>query len=105
MAKRKRKKKNKKLPPLKDGTPMLTFEVKMRLGNNDTIEKAIFINGEHLDWAVDVSSLMDARRMGLKFFEVVKKDIQKHFVESVSEFVGRKVTVEEIKQATKTGWI
>jgi len=35
----------------------------------------------------------------------VQKDIEKHFVESVSEVVGRKITPEEIKEATKTGWI
>lgn len=93
-------------PPLRpDGTPKLTFETKMRKRSDGTIEKALFIGGEQLDWSVDVSSMMDAARMGPHFFKVVQKDIEKHFVESVSEFIGRKITPNEIKQAIKTGWI
>jgi len=88
-----------------NGNPMKTFRVKMRKQSNDTVEKAIFIDDEVLDWAIDISSLMEAYRMGPKFARVAQKDIAKHFVESVSEVLGRKVTVEQIKQATKTGWI
>lgn len=73
--------------------------------NNGGIEKAIFIDGELLDWSVDISSLMEAKRMGPVFFRAVQRDIERHFVESVSEVVGRKVTPEEIKNATATGWI
>lgn len=90
---------------MKEETPKLSFEVKMRKGKNGTIEKAIFIDGELLDWSVDMTSLLDAAKMGPKFFRVVQKDIEKHFVESVSEVVGRKITPKEIKEATKTGWI
>lgn len=93
-------------PPLRDdGTHKVTFEVKMRKGNNDTIEKAIFIDGELLDWSVDVSSLMEAMSMGPQYFRAVQRDIEKHFVESVSETIGRKYSPDDIKQAIKTGWI
>jgi len=92
--------------PLKpDGNPMLTFEVKMRKNDNGTIEKAIFIGGEMLDWTVDGSSLMEAMKMGHKFYRAVQRDVEKHYVESVSEFIGRKVTPNDIKEAIKTGWI
>lgn len=92
-------------PTHEDGTPKLRFETKMRKRSDGAIEKAIFINGEQLDWSVDASSLMEAARMGPTFFRVVQRDIEKHFVDSVSEFVGRKVTPDEIKTAIKTGWI
>jgi hypothetical protein len=39
------------------------------------------------------------------YYREVQKDIEKHFVESVSDFVGRKVTAEEIKNAIKNGYI
>jgi hypothetical protein len=93
-------------PPLgKDGKPKKRFQTMVRRGNNDTIEKAIFIDGELLDWAVDASSLMEAKRMGPEFFRAVQKDIERHFVESVSEVVGRHLTPGEIKQAMIEGWI
>jgi len=91
-------------PTLADGTPMFTFEVKMRQ-NKGGVEKAIFIDGELLDWSVDLSSLAEAAKMGHKFYRAAQRDIEKHFVDSVSEFIGRKVTPDDIKTATVTGWI
>ena len=90
---------------MKEEKPKLSFEVKMRKGKRDTVEKAIFIDGELLDWSIDVSSFMEAAKMGPKFKLAAQKDIEKHFTESVSEVLGRKVTTDEIKAAIKTGWI
>ena len=93
-------------PPLRDdGTKKLSFETKTRKKSDGTLEKALFIDGEKLDWSVDVSSMMEAAKMGPKFFKVVQKDIERHFVESVSEFINRKITQDDIKEAIKTGWI
>ncbi len=90
---------------MKKETPKVSFEVRMGKGKNGTIEKAIFIDGELLDWSVDVSSLLDAAKMGPKYLRIVQRDIEKHFTESVSEVLGRKISHLEIKEATKTGWI
>jgi hypothetical protein len=84
--------------------PKKSFEIKTRLVNGG-MENAIFIDGEQLDWSLDVSSLQDALKMGPKFFAAAQKDIEKHFLESVSDFLGRKITNEELKNATKQGWI
>jgi len=81
------------------------FEVKMRMHPDQSMEKQIFIDGEMLDWSIDSSSFLEAQRMGPQFMRAVQEDIAKHFTESVSEVLGRKVTMEEIKQAIKTGWI
>lgn len=81
------------------------FEVKMRSGSNGVIEKAIFIDGELLDWSIDMTSLAEAMRMGPQFFRAAQKDIAKHFCESVSETIGRKVDEKDIKKAIMTGWI
>lgn len=82
-----------------------TFEVRIRKNTNGTVEKAIFIDGERLDWSVDLSSYMEACKMGLAFQREAQRDIERHFTESVSDVLGRRVTAEDIKKATKTGWI
>lgn len=81
------------------------FEVKMRSGKNGTLEKAIFINDEQLDWTVDLSSFMEAKKMGYHFMREAQKSIEEHFIASVSDFLGRKVSMLEIKEAIKTGMI
>lgn len=73
--------------------------------NNGTLEKAIFIDDEMLDWSIDMSSFVEAVKMGPTFMRAVQRDIERHFIDSVSDFLGRKVTMEDIKEAIKTGWI
>ncbi len=87
-----------------------SFLVMMRKGKNGTLEKAIFIDGELLDWSVDVSSMMDARKMSRDMkspyiWREVQRDIAKHFLEAVCDTLGRQVTEEDIKKASLTGWI
>ena len=91
-------------PPRKDGTSRVRFEVKMR-GNKGNVEKAIFIDGELLDWSIDIGSLMEAQRMGPQYFAAAQKDIERHFVASVSEVIGQQLTVADIQRAIATGWI
>ena len=88
-----------------DGTPKVRFEVKMRKDPSKGIQKAVFIDGELLDWDIDVQSLIEAQKMGLKFYKAAQRDIQRHYIESVSETVGIKLTADDIKEAIKTGWI
>jgi hypothetical protein len=81
------------------------FEVKMRPAQGGGIEKAIFIDGELLDWSVDMNSYFEAMKMGPQFRREIQKSIEKHFIESVSEVLGRHVTMDDIKTAISTGWI
>jgi lipoate-protein ligase A len=37
--------------------------------------------------------------------KAVQDDIAKHYVESISDFLGRKITIQEVIEAIKTGWI
>jgi len=92
-------------PLLPDGNPMKRFEVKMRPAEFGKVEQAVFIDNEMLDWSMDVSSLLEAKKMGPEIFKAARKDIEKHFTDSVSEVLNRKVTQDEINHATKTGWI
>ena len=82
-----------KRPSLPDGTPMKNFEVRM-FHKDGALRKAVFIDGELLDWSVDTATLHDAMTMGEKFFRAVQRDIEAHVVASVSDFVGRKVTAQ-----------
>jgi len=81
------------------------FEVKMRPAKGGGIEKAIFIDGELLDWQIDMNSYMDAMQMGPMYRREIQRNIEEHFIEAVSDTLGRKVTMEEIKVAIKDGWI
>lgn len=82
-----------------------TFEVKMQSDGSGGIEKAIFIDGEILDWKIDMNSYMDALKMGPQYQREIQRSIEEHFIESVSDMLGRKVTMLEIKAAIKSGLI
>jgi hypothetical protein len=96
-------------PKSADGNFMHKFEVKMKvLGKDpqkDGVEKAVFIDGKKLDFKIDVTRFLEAKSKGINFLIEEQKKIEKEFVKSVSEVIGRKVTTEEIKKATVTGWI
>lgn len=85
------------------------FEVKMRpLGPNpqqDGVEKAVFVDGKKLDFKIDVLRFLEAKQKGINFLMQEQKKIEREFIKSVSEAIGRKVTTEEIKKATIEGWI
>lgn len=88
----------------KEVEPKKRFEVKMRM-NQGGIEKQIFIDGELLDWSMDTSSLMEAKKMGLMYFKAAQDDVVKHFCNAVSETIGRRITHQDLQEAIKTGWI
>jgi hypothetical protein len=81
------------------------FEVKIRPAKGGGFEKAIFIDNELLDWQIDLNSYFEAMKMGPQYHREIQRSIEMHFIESVSEVLGRKVTMDEIKNAINTGWI
>ena len=93
------------VPRRADGTLKVKFDVGMRKRPDGTIEKAVFLGGQKLDWSLDLSSLMEAKQMGPKFFREMQKDIIRHYTDSVSEFMDRRFTIEEIQVAIQTGWL
>lgn len=97
------------IPPLDNsGKPKLKFEVKMRfLGSDpkDGVEKAVFIDNKILDFKIDVFRFLDAKSKGYNFLIQEQKKIESEFVKIVSNFLGRKVTIEDIKKSILEGWI
>jgi len=83
----------------------LKFEVKMKMKPSGEVEKAIFVGGEMFDYSVDVLAYHKACNLGPEFKETVQQDIVNHFVKSISEFIGRDVTMPDVINAIKTGWI
>jgi len=82
------------------------FEIKISPPDeNGMQERQIFIDGEFFDWGIDPEAFSYAKKMGPEYFRAAQIDIAKHFLESISEVVGRKVTLQELTQAEKTGWI
>lgn len=98
------------IPPLDaKGNFKHKFEVKMRaLGPNpqeDGVEKAVFIDGKKLDFKIDVLRFLEAKNKGINFLIEEQQKIEREFIKSVSDALGRRVTTEEIKRATLEGWI
>lgn len=92
-----------------DGNPKRKFEVKMRaLGPDplrDGVEKAVFIDGKMIDFKIDVLRFLSAKQRGMEMLLEEQKRIEKEFVKSVSDAIGRRVTVQDIKRAILEGWI
>jgi O-acetylhomoserine/O-acetylserine sulfhydrylase-like pyridoxal-dependent enzyme len=82
----------------------LTFETKF-FQEDGFIRKGIFVDGELFDWGIDEESYKDAMAMGPQYHRIFEQEIAKHFIDSLSEFMNRKVTQQEIDQAFKTGFI
>jgi len=97
------------LPPLDEkGNLKLKFEVKMRLLGQDPkdgIEKAVFIDGKKLDFTIDVFRFLDAKFKGYNYVIEEQRKIEREFIKAVSDFLGRQVTIQDIKKAILEGWI
>lgn len=98
------------VPPMdKKGNFKKKFEVKMRsLGPNpqlDGIEKAVFVDGKKLDFKIDVLRFLEAKQKGIAYLIEEQKKIERQFIKSVSDALGRKVSINEIKTAIIEGWI
>lgn len=89
--------------PIPEGK--VKFETRIKLHPSGAVEREIYIGGEKFDWSVDVTSFHEAVKMGPMYKRAVQADIVKHFVDSVSDVLGRKVTMKEVNEATKRGWI
>lgn len=67
---------------------------------------AIFVDGMAFNWGMDKDSLRQARRLAESnptLQQSIYDNIQIHFVESFSEFLGREITLQEINEAIKNG--
>ena len=61
------------------------FETRL-IKHNGAMRQAIFIDGEMLDWSINMHDFAEAAKMGPQYLNVIKEDIIKHFTNSVSDF-------------------
>jgi hypothetical protein len=80
----------------------IPFEVRL-VPKNGTYYKEIFIGGEKLDFSIDVNDYRIGVQKGYGL--EVKKSIVNYFCHAVSDCVGRKITVDDIIAAQKSGYI
>ena len=92
-----------------NGKPKKRFVVKEEMTTGEVagpfFQKNIYIEGELFDWAIDEESYKWAQKQSPEVLMAAQKDIVKHFLNSLSEIVGRRVTLQDLQEATKTGWI
>lgn len=81
------------------------FEVKALFDGQGFQEQSIFVDGEYFDWGIDEAAYDCARKQGPEYLAIIQMDIAKHFLESLSEFCDKKVTMADFEKARKTGWI
>lgn len=73
--------------------------------------KGIFVDGELFDWGIDEKEYNEAVKFAEKqknkegMLLKIHQNIEKHFINSLSEFMNRKITLKELDEARKTGWI
>lgn len=89
--------------PIPEGK--MSFEVKVYSDGKGGLKQGVFIGGELLDWSIDVGDLVEAKKMGPQYWKSLQIDIVRHFVQAASEFVGRKLSVEELNEARQNGYI
>ena len=72
------------------------------------LEKALFIAGEIFDWGIEDGVLANAiKTVGddTTMKKALYGDIQRYFLESFSEFLGRTITLAEVNEAIEKGCI
>jgi hypothetical protein len=81
----------------------VSFKIGYIMHPDGSLEKKVVINGEVMEYSIDYAAYLEAHRMGLG--NEIKKDIAKHYLSCVSEMVGRNITMQEILQGEKKGFI
>lgn len=77
-----------------------------RVNEDGTKQNALFIDEELFDFEVDQTALAHVfESRDIHLIRAVQKDIENYFLESLSEFVGKEITKEDLEEAEKTGWI
>jgi hypothetical protein len=84
----------------------MRIEIKNHQDESGQTYRAIFADEQLFDWWLDEDNLTVARQL-CKREPLMKKsvmgDIQSHFVQCFSEFIGREITLKEINEALVSG--
>ena len=73
-----------------------------------TSQKVIFVDDELFDWGIEEEALEQARKFSKNdegIQTAIHGDIQKYFLDSLSEFLGHTITLKEVNEAIENGFI
>jgi len=85
---------------------MVPFEEKTYMDDDGVhMAKGIFVDGTLFDWGVDEENYKQALALGPQYKKAIEESIAKHFVDSFSEFLSRRITLDEVNEARRIGWI
>jgi len=68
-------------------------------------EDLIFIDNQYFDFAIDDSALEKVNSLEGKELEKVHENIKNYLLTSLAQVLGRAVTMKEVMEAIKTGYI
>ena len=85
---------------------MVPFEEKPYMDDDGVhMQKGIFVDGTLFDWGVDEEDYKQALALGPQYKKAIEASIAQHFIASFSEFMSRDITLDEVNEARKIGWI
>lgn len=70
--------------------------------------KVLLVEGELFDWGMDVESLHEAKKVishHRELSESISMSIINHFLESFSDFIGKKISLKELLVSMERGFI
>lgn len=70
-------------------------------------QKVIFINKEIFDWGIDEEALDQANDFAsnANSLKAIHFDIRNYFLECLEEHIGFKMTIKEVNEALKIGYV
>ncbi len=68
-------------------------------------EDLIFIDNQYFDFAIDDSALEKVNSLEGEELEKVHENIKNYLLTSLAQVLGRAVTMKEVMEAIKTGYI
>lgn len=82
--------------------------MKLEIKEHSEGHRAIYVDDVLFDWGLEQEDVERAKKFA-KSSDVLKKtiqnDIQKHFLDSFAEFLGKTVSLRELNEAIESGTI
>lgn len=66
------------------------------------------VDGEVFDWGMEPESVLNAQDMQRnhpQFIETIMKTVTEHFIECLSDFLGRKISLRDFNDAVERGYL
>lgn len=71
-------------------------------------QKVIFVDEEMFDWGIEEEALQEAKKFAAgdpSIKKAIHGDIKSFFLDSLSEFLGKEVTLKDVNEAIESGYI